>query len=131
MSETLGWLAPVSIVACHLLSWMKSSAAAGDSCHVHSSSLLPASDQLQGMGYSESEVETDTSALQLETSMTALELETDAAALELETSVTALELQTSVTTPELETDVAALELETYAAALDLETETDVPQEISM
>jgi hypothetical protein len=47
----------------------------GDSCHVHSSS--------QGMGYFESEVETDTTALQLETYVAALELETDASTLEL------------------------------------------------
>jgi hypothetical protein len=42
---------------------MKSSATMGDSCHVHSLSSLPASDQVHGMGYSESEVETDVAAL--------------------------------------------------------------------
>jgi hypothetical protein len=91
---------------------MKSSAAMGDSCHIHSLSPLPALDQLQAMVYSESEVETDAAALQLETSMTTVELEMDTTALELETSMT------------------ALELETYIAALDLEMETDVPHELS-
>jgi hypothetical protein len=60
---------------------MKSSAVVGDSCHVHSSSPLSTSDQVQGSCYSESEEETDTTALQLETSVTALELETDVAGL--------------------------------------------------
>jgi hypothetical protein len=45
------------------------------------------SDQVQGAGYSESEVETSIVALQLETSMTALELVTDTAPLELETEM--------------------------------------------
>jgi hypothetical protein len=81
---------------------MKSFTATGDSCHVHSSPPLPVPPhQVQGMGYSESEVETDVAALQLETSETALELETDMAALELETSMTALELETFVTALEL------------------------------
>jgi hypothetical protein len=81
----------------------------GDSYHVHSSLPLPLSDQVQGTGYSESEVENDEAALQLETFATALELETYAAALELEPNT------------------AALELEIDIAALDLEMETDMPQ----
>jgi hypothetical protein len=82
---------------------MTSSTAVAGSCHVHSSSPLAASDHMQGPGYSESEVETDTTALELETTMAALELEMNATALELETDTT---------------------------ALDLKTETDVSQEIS-
>jgi hypothetical protein len=61
--------------------------AAVDSCHVHSLSPLAASDQVQGAGYSESEVETDMAILKLETDAAALELETDAAALKLETEI--------------------------------------------
>jgi hypothetical protein len=99
---------------------MKSSAAAGDSCHVHSSLPLPTSDQVHGMGYSESEVETGVAALQLETFVIAPELEMDTTALPLETFTTALEL---------EMDMAPLELETYACALNLETVTDMPQKI--
>jgi hypothetical protein len=38
---------------------MTSSATMVDSCHVHPSSSLAASDRVQGAGYSESEVETD------------------------------------------------------------------------
>jgi hypothetical protein len=57
---------------------------------------LPTSDQVQGAGYSESEVETDVAALQLETSATDLELETGATTMELETNVDGLELQTYV-----------------------------------
>jgi hypothetical protein len=53
----------------------------------------------QGMGYSESEVETFVVALQLETFAAALELETNVAPLELETNVAPLELET-------ETDVS-------------------------
>jgi hypothetical protein len=45
------------------------------------------SDQVQGAGYSKSEVETSIVALQLETSTTALELVTDTAPLELETEM--------------------------------------------
>jgi hypothetical protein len=82
---------------------MTSFAATADSCHVHSSSSLDMSNQVQGAGYSESEVETDVDDL---------ELETDADALELEM------------------DVAALELESDATVLDLEIETDMSQEIS-
>jgi hypothetical protein len=123
-------MATVSIVACPLLSWMKSSTAMDDSCHVHSSSHLLASDQVQGTCYSESEVETDMAALQLETSMTTLELETDVAALEFETFMIALKLETSATTLGLETNAAALELGTYTTAMDLETKRDIPQEIS-
>jgi hypothetical protein len=91
---------------------MKSFAAAGDSCHIHSSSSLPTSDQVQGTGYSEFKVETDAAALQLETSAAAIKLETDAGALELEPNV------------------AALELETDTAALDLKLETDVSHGLS-
>jgi hypothetical protein len=86
-----------------LLSWTKSSAATGDSCHVHSSLPLTASDQVQGVGNSKSEVETD---------------------------VAALELETSATTLELDTNTATLELETDVATLDLEIETELAQEIS-
>jgi hypothetical protein len=68
----------------------------GDSYHIHSSSPLPASDQVQGAGYSESEVETDTAALQLETSTDDLELETNITALELETDAAGLELEIDV-----------------------------------
>jgi hypothetical protein len=68
----------------------------GDSCHVYSSLPLPASDQVQGVGYSESKVETDMTALQLETSVADLELETDTTALELEIDATGLELETDV-----------------------------------
>jgi hypothetical protein len=91
---------------------MKSSAAVGDSCHIHSSSPLSAVDQVQGTGYSESKVETDVAALQLETSAAALKLETDAAALELELNIATLELKTDTT------------------ALDLKMETDVPHGLS-
>jgi hypothetical protein len=79
-----------------LLPWRTSFTPAGDSCHVYSSSPLPTSDQVQGAGYSESEVETDVAALQLETSATDLELETGATTMELETNVDGLELQTYV-----------------------------------
>jgi hypothetical protein len=95
-----------------LLSWTTSSVADADSSHVHSSSSLVVFDQVQGAGYSESEVEIDVAALELETDVAALKLETDAAALELET------------------DTSTLVLETNAAALHLETEIDVSQEIS-
>jgi hypothetical protein len=97
---------------------MKSSAAAGDSCRVHLSSPLPAFDQVHGLGYIESEVETNAGALQLESFM---------AGLELETSVAGLELEMDAVGPELETNAAALELET---SLDLEMETDMPQGLS-
>jgi hypothetical protein len=63
-----------------------------DSYHVHSSLPLPASDQVQGAGYSESEVETNAAALQLETFVADLKLEMDATALELETDAVGLEL---------------------------------------
>jgi hypothetical protein len=95
-----------------LLPWTTSFDVAGDSCHIYSSLPLPVSDQVQGAGYSESEVETDVTALQLETSAADLDLKIDA------------------TTLELETDVIGLELEIEPAALDLETEIDVPQETS-
>jgi hypothetical protein len=120
----------VTIVACPLLSWTKSSTVVGDSCHVHSLSLLSASVQVQGSGYSESKVETDAAALQLEISVTALELETDVAGLELETSAAGLKLETDATGLKLETNAGALKLETDTIALDLETKIDVPQEIS-
>jgi hypothetical protein len=97
---------------------MKSSAAAGDSCHLHLSSPLSAFDHMQGLGYIETEVETNMTALQLESSMAGLELETSMAGLELEVDAAGLEL---------ETNAAALELET---TLDLEMETDVPQGLS-
>jgi hypothetical protein len=64
---------------------------------------LTASDQVQGVGNSKSEVETD---------------------------VAALELETSATTLELDTNTATLELETDVATLDLEIETELAQEIS-
>jgi hypothetical protein len=35
----------------------------GDSCHIHSPLPLPASDHMQGVGYSKSEVDTDAAAL--------------------------------------------------------------------
>jgi hypothetical protein len=91
------------MVYCPLFPWTISSAATANSCHVHSSSPFAASDQVQGAGYSESEVETN---------VTDLELEIDAAALELEM------------------DTSALELETDATVLNLEAETDMSQEIS-
>jgi hypothetical protein len=62
----------------------------GDSCHVYSSSPLPAADQVWGEGYSKYEVETNVAALQVETSAAALELETDVAILELETFAASL-----------------------------------------
>jgi hypothetical protein len=82
---------------------MTSSVAATDSCHVHFSLPLVVADQVQGVRYSESEVETDTTDPKLETDVASHEMEMDAAA------------------PELETD---------AAVLDLEMETDVSQELS-
>jgi hypothetical protein len=97
---------------------MESSTAVSDSCYVHSSSPLPASDQVQESGYSKSEVEFDQGALQLETSRVALKLEMNVASLELETNAVGLELETNAPTLELET------------ALDLEMETDVPQGLS-
>jgi hypothetical protein len=63
---------------------MKSFVAVSDSCHIHSSSPLPVSDQVHGLGYSESKVETDAAALELEMNAAALELETDTTALDLE-----------------------------------------------
>jgi hypothetical protein len=88
------------MVAWPLLPWTTSSTA------VFTSPLLSlarqkraACDQVQGAGYSESEVETSVTALKLETSVTALELETDASPLKLETDTTPLELKT-------ETDVS-------------------------
>jgi hypothetical protein len=79
---------------------------------------LLAFDQVQGLGYSESEVVIDTTAPQLETSAAALELEMDAATLELEMDAVGLEL---------EMNAPALKLET---SLDLEMETEVPQGLS-
>jgi hypothetical protein len=78
---------------------MTSSIAAADSCHVHFSSPLAASDQAQGAGYSKSEVETDAVDLGLETDAAALKLETDATPLEVETNTAILDL-------EMETDAA-------------------------
>jgi hypothetical protein len=57
---------------------------------------LTAADQVQGMGYSEFEVETDVADLELEIDTTALELETDAATLELETDAVVLYLETEI-----------------------------------
>jgi hypothetical protein len=82
---------------------MTSSAVAADSCHIHYLLPLATSNQVQGVGYSKSEVEID---------------------------VTDLKLETDVATLELEMDVAALKLETGVVVLDLEMETDVYQEIS-
>jgi hypothetical protein len=62
-----------------------------DSCHVYSSSPLAASDQVQGAGYSKSEVENDVEA--------ALKFEMDASPLELEMGASPLELG-------METDVS-------------------------
>jgi hypothetical protein len=79
------------MVAWPLLPWMTSSIVAVASPVLPSSSLARqkrvASDQVQRAGYSESEVDTSTVALQLETFMAALELETDAAPLKLETEM--------------------------------------------
>jgi hypothetical protein len=91
------------MVSFPLFPWTTSSAVVTDSCHVHSSSPLAASDLVQGVGYSEFEVKTD---------MADLKLETDSAALELET------------------DIGTLKLETNTTILDLEMATDVYQEIS-
>jgi hypothetical protein len=79
-----------------LLSWRTSSVAGSDSCHIHSSSPLPTSDQVQGAGYSKSKVETDMAALQLETSVADLKLQMDATALELEADMAGLELEIDV-----------------------------------
>jgi hypothetical protein len=56
-------------------------------------SSLPAYDQLQGAGYSKSEVENDMAALQLETLVADLELEMDTTTLELEADTAGLELE--------------------------------------
>jgi hypothetical protein len=72
------------MVSCPLFLWTTSSIAAADSCHVHFSSPLAASDQAQGAGYSKSEVETDVVDLGLETDATPLEVETNTAILDLE-----------------------------------------------
>jgi hypothetical protein len=97
---------------------MKCSTALGDSCHIHSSSPLPLSDQVHGLGYTKSEVETDKAAIQLETSTVTLELETDATALELKTDAAGLELEMNARTLELD------------KTLYLEMEIDVPQGLS-
>jgi hypothetical protein len=73
---------------------MTSFDAATDSCHIHSLLPLAASDQVQGAGYSESEVETDVVDLKLETNVAALKLEMDIAAPELETNTVVLDLET-------------------------------------
>jgi hypothetical protein len=52
--------------------------------------------QVEGVGYSESKVEIDATALQFEISPANLELETDATGLELETDVSDLELEIDV-----------------------------------
>jgi hypothetical protein len=74
---------------------MTSSAATVDSSHVHSSLPLTASDQVQGVGYFDYEVETDVTTLELETA-TALELEKDAVPLKLETDAVPLQLETEM-----------------------------------
>jgi hypothetical protein len=71
---------------------MTSSAAAIESCHVHSSSsfgraVWPASDQVQRVEYLESEVETDIATSKVEMDTTALELEMDASTIKLETEI--------------------------------------------
>jgi hypothetical protein len=77
------------MVAWPLLPWMTYFAAVVASPLLPSSSLAQqkrdVSDQVQGAGYSKSEVETSMTPLKLETSTAALELETSAASLELET----------------------------------------------
>jgi hypothetical protein len=79
------------MVACPLLPWMTSSATVAASLLLPSSSLAwqkrAAFDQVQGEGYSESEVETSATTLELETDAAALELEIDTAALELEREI--------------------------------------------
>jgi hypothetical protein len=75
------------MVACPLLPWMTSSTT------VVASPLLPLSslaqqrkvafDQVQGAGYSKSEVETSATSLELETFVAALDLELGVASLEL------------------------------------------------
>jgi hypothetical protein len=69
-----------------------------NSYHVHSSSPLATSNQVQGARYSGSEVEIDVANLELETDVAALELEMDTIALELETYAVVFYL-------EMETDV--------------------------
>jgi hypothetical protein len=66
---------------------MTSSTTVIDSGDVHSSSPLAAANQVQGAGYSESEVETNATDLKLGTNVATLELEMDAAALKLETHI--------------------------------------------
>jgi hypothetical protein len=63
-------------------------------------SPLPASNQVQGEGYSESEVEIDAASLQLETSAAAIQLEADAGGLELETDAAAPDLETEIDVPQ-------------------------------
>jgi hypothetical protein len=84
------------MVSCPLFPWTTSSTAAADSFHVHSLSPLVVADQMQGVGYSESEVETDAVDLKLQTNVAALELETDAGTLDLETDATILDLETAI-----------------------------------
>jgi hypothetical protein len=81
------------MVSCPLFPWTTSSATTADSCHVHSSSPLAASDHVQGAGYSKSKVEIDAANLKLDTDAAALELETDATTLKLETYITILDLE--------------------------------------
>jgi hypothetical protein len=84
------------MTSCPLFPWTTSSAAAVDSCHIHSSSPLAISDQVQGVGYSESEVETDATDLKLEIDAAALELEMDIAGLELERDIIVLDFETEI-----------------------------------
>jgi hypothetical protein len=51
------------------------------------------SNQVQGVGYFKSKVETSMTVLELETSVAALQLEMDAAPIELETGMDPLELE--------------------------------------
>jgi hypothetical protein len=82
------------MVACPLLPWTTSFIVAVDSCYVHYSLPFVTSDQVQGVGYFKSKVQTDVAALELETGVAAIKLETDVAALKLETDATALKLET-------------------------------------
>jgi hypothetical protein len=82
------------MVSCPLFPWTTFSVAAADSCHVHSSSPLATSDQVQGAGYSKSEVETNVDDIELETDVAALKLETAATTVELEKNTTVLDLET-------------------------------------
>jgi hypothetical protein len=85
------------MVAWHLFPWTTCSTAVVPSPLLPSSSLAQqkraSSNQVQGPGYSESEVETSAAALQLHTSAATLKLETGEAPLKLEMDVAPLELE--------------------------------------